>query len=231
LAYWTNTRSMTRSAEDRKRVADFIASGRNDCQIARLTGIPRSTISEWRRRPRSAQRRGGRLDGRCPEDHDPPHPAYAYLLGAYLGDGCISRHPRTYRIRLCLDTAYPGIIEQCATALEVIRPGKRAWRGPNARSRYTEVSMYWNHWPCLFPQHGRGKKHLRPIVLAPWQGSDHRGKAAPVRPRSDPQRRMPDRGKRSGPAISQVSLLESLRGHQAALLHSSRAAGSGMDSP
>ena len=29
--------------------------------------------------------------------------------------------------------------------------------------------MYWNHWPCLFPQHGLGKKHLRPIVLSPWQ--------------------------------------------------------------
>jgi hypothetical protein len=31
--------------------------------------------------------------------------------------------------------------------------------------------MYWNHWPCLFPQHGSGKKHLRPIVLAPWQST------------------------------------------------------------
>ena len=23
--------------------------------------------------------------------------------------------------------------------------------------------------PCLFPRHGRGPKHLRPIVLTPWQ--------------------------------------------------------------
>ena len=29
--------------------------------------------------------------------------------------------------------------------------------------------MYWNHWPCLFPQHGPGKKHTRSIVLAAWQ--------------------------------------------------------------
>ena len=29
--------------------------------------------------------------------------------------------------------------------------------------------MYWTHWPCLFPQHGSGRKHLRPIVLTPWQ--------------------------------------------------------------
>ena len=31
--------------------------------------------------------------------------------------------------------------------------------------------MYSNHWPCLFPQHGPGRKHLPPIVLAPWQES------------------------------------------------------------
>lgn len=25
------------------------------------------------------------------------------------------------------------------------------------------------HWPCLLPQHGPGKKHERPIILADWQ--------------------------------------------------------------
>ena len=32
-----------------------------------------------------------------------------------------------------------------------------------------EVSLYSKHWPCLFPQHGPGKKHTRPIRLEPWQ--------------------------------------------------------------
>jgi len=31
------------------------------------------------------------------------------------------------------------------------------------------VSLYSKHWPCLLPQHGPGKKHLRPIRLEPWQ--------------------------------------------------------------
>jgi hypothetical protein len=26
-----------------------------------------------------------------------------------------------------------------------------------------------NHWPCLFPQHGPGRKHHRRIALEPWQ--------------------------------------------------------------
>ncbi len=31
------------------------------------------------------------------------------------------------------------------------------------------VSAYSRSWPCLFPQHGPGMKHTRPIYLAPWQ--------------------------------------------------------------
>jgi hypothetical protein len=29
--------------------------------------------------------------------------------------------------------------------------------------------MCWQHWPCLFPQHGPGRKHDRPIELVSWQ--------------------------------------------------------------
>jgi hypothetical protein len=31
--------------------------------------------------------------------------------------------------------------------------------------------MWSKHWPCFFPQHGPGRKHLRPIHLVPWQTS------------------------------------------------------------
>lgn len=34
---------------------------------------------------------------------------------------------------------------------------------------YVAVQSYGKHWPCLLPQHGPGKKHERPIVLADWQ--------------------------------------------------------------
>jgi len=33
----------------------------------------------------------------------------------------------------------------------------------------TILSFYSSHLPCLFPQHGPGKKHERPIVLETWQ--------------------------------------------------------------
>jgi hypothetical protein len=36
-------------------------------------------------------------------------------------------------------------------------------------TRCVVVSLYSKHWPCLLPQHGPGKKHLRPIRLEAWQ--------------------------------------------------------------
>jgi hypothetical protein len=33
----------------------------------------------------------------------------------------------------------------------------------------SDVWLYSKHWPCLFPQHGPGKKHTRTIRLEPWQ--------------------------------------------------------------
>lgn len=168
-----------RSSEEVERVLGLVAIGRNDCEITRATGIPRTTVWEWRHAPpnRANQKRRdqpGRWNGECDDEHDLARVSavpYAYLLGLYLGDGCISRHPRTYRLRFSLDAAYPGIIGHCVTALEVLRPGKRASTYRTDTSRCVEVSMYWQHWPCLFPQHGPGKKHLRPIRLEPWQGA------------------------------------------------------------
>lgn len=31
------------------------------------------------------------------------------------------------------------------------------------------VQAHWKHWPCLFPQHGPGRKHEREIRLAARQ--------------------------------------------------------------
>jgi hypothetical protein len=101
---------------------------------------------------------------------DAPGAAYAYLLGMYLGDGCISRHPRAYRLRITLDSRYPGLIRECASAMRGVRRSRKVWIGRHSRDQgCIEVSMYYGHWPCLFPQHGPGRKHLRRIELAGWQ--------------------------------------------------------------
>jgi hypothetical protein len=94
--------------------------------------------------------------------------SYAYLLGLYLGDGCISRHAReVYRLRIILDVKYPEIIAGAAAAMADVKGGPAAIlkRPQNC----VEVYAFWKCWPCLFPQHGPGKKHERLIALTDWQ--------------------------------------------------------------
>jgi hypothetical protein len=76
-------------------------------------GVNRATVATWLRgqTPRSLS-----LD-RCNQCGGPGHDRvglpleYLYLLGLYLGDGCISAHARgVYRLRIVLDRLYPGII-------------------------------------------------------------------------------------------------------------------------
>jgi len=87
----------------------------------------------------------------------------------YLGDGCISACRRgVWRLRITLDAIYPEIVAECVRAVEAVAPGRvGVYRRP--RSRVSEVSSYWKHWPCVIPQHGPGRKHTRRIVLADWQ--------------------------------------------------------------
>jgi len=158
-----------RCIEEFETVQRLIAAGVNDCAIARQTGIPRCTVRDWRLRPPTRPRPVG--TSVCGVLHDFaafPAAAYSYLLGMYLGDGCISRHPRAWRLRIVLDDKYPRIIDRCREAIDALMPGQQAatLRRPN---NCTEISLYSKHWPCLLPQHGPGRKHLRPIRLEPWQ--------------------------------------------------------------
>lgn len=156
-----------RSTEEFNAVQGLIAAGANDCAIARLTGVPRRTVRDWRCRPPVRPRHLDPLD--CSHDFSClPASAYCYLLGLYLGDGCLSRHPRAWCLRVTLDKKYPAIIERCREAIDTLMPGQHASIWPR-KTGCVDVSLYSKHWPCLFPQHGPGKKHLRPIQLEPWQ--------------------------------------------------------------
>ncbi len=41
--------------------------------------------------------------------------------------------------------------------------------GIDGAGRLPEIAWYWKHWPCIFPQVGPGRKHLRSIRLEDWQ--------------------------------------------------------------
>ncbi len=126
-----------------------------------MTGVHRSTLRAWLGEPIPV--------GECPRCDDVAvDPAsYAALLGYYLGDGCVSRHHRYFTLRVSCDASYPGIIRDVEATIGGVRPDKRVFRvrAPGV----VVVQSNWKHWPCLFPQHGPGRKHERPIVLEPWQ--------------------------------------------------------------
>jgi hypothetical protein len=93
-------------------------------------------------------------------------PTYAYLLGIYLGDGHITQAARAQRLRVSSTKRYPRIIAETRTAMTVVsgRPTGLLWH-----HGHVEVSGWSKHWACVFPQHGPGPKHQRPIVLEAWQ--------------------------------------------------------------
>lgn len=162
-------------------VRKLAGDGLSVAEVVAVTGVPRSTVRDWLDgTSRGKQVKDERHCGRCGEKHDTSiiaTAAYAYLLGIYLGDGCISPGPRgVHRLRVNLDSRHPGIIEECAAALRLVAPSNRVGRqlrsGGFERSRpgsATELSVYAKWWPCLIPQHGPGRKHLRPIRLQAWQ--------------------------------------------------------------
>jgi hypothetical protein len=159
-----------RSADEFNEVRRLIAAGLNDCAIARRTGIPRPTVRDWRCRPQVLTRFPAGSTA-CGVEHDfasLPAAPYSYLLGLYLGDGCISRSRRVWRLRVVLDAKYPTIIGRCREAIDMLMPAQRA-SVMQLPKNCVEVSLYSKHWPCLFPQHGPGKKHTRTIALEPWQ--------------------------------------------------------------
>ena len=93
--------------------------------------------------------------------------AYAHLLGHYLGDGHITaQRGSSWALSVACSDAWPGVMAEVADSLRVVL-SSATWFVQ--RSGCTEVKARHAHLPCLFPQHGPGRKHERPIVLEPWQ--------------------------------------------------------------
>jgi hypothetical protein len=154
----------------RKRALALVDQGRSLNSVSKETGISRAAIRSWQVRIKPLGGNRSRPCPRCraiPEEPDDPA-VYAYLLGLYLGDGCISSFRRgVHFLRIACADAWPGLIDACAAAMQSLRPDNKVCRVRSQGCQY--VTCCSKHWPCLFPQHGPGKKHDREITLEPWQ--------------------------------------------------------------
>jgi transposase-like protein len=156
--------------EVKQAALELVAGGHNDCEISRRLGVPRRTILDWRRPNRVAKPRG--TCPRCWRAMRPIRasaPDYAELVGLYLGDGCISEHARTFRLRIALDARYGLIVKETVDLLSRVFPANPVGLVKAHGGTMYFVSVYSSHLPCLLPQHGPGMKYQRPIVLEEWQ--------------------------------------------------------------
>jgi hypothetical protein len=147
-------------------------AGTPDLENARTHGVAVKTIRRWRR---DYQRRGlprgqTHVGAACPrcEGAALDGAAYAELLGWYLGDGYLSTGRRgVYNLHVYNDLSYPDVNAHIADVMRAVKPASRPHTRTVPGCLVTTVS--WKHWPCLFPQHGPGRKHERVLVLADWQ--------------------------------------------------------------
>lgn len=147
-------------------------AGVRDADNAARHGVAIKTIRRWRR---LYQRRGlprGQMhtSAPCPVCSTAriDETAYSELLGWYLGDGHISSGRRgVFNLHVFNDEKYVENNARLKELMVRVKPGSRPHTRRAPGCVITTVS--WQHWPCLFPQHGLGRKHDRAIVLEGWQ--------------------------------------------------------------
>ena len=131
----------------------------NDREIADLSGVSQNTVGRWRR--------SGQPPSIC---WKPAHTqSYGYLLGLYLGDGCLSVSQGRVVLRVSLDLRYRRVIEDCQAAMILTMPDRRVSQVRSSSGECIQVQVCGKLWLHAFPQHGPGRKQERKIALEPWQ--------------------------------------------------------------
>jgi hypothetical protein len=155
-----------RSREEMQEVRLLMERGMADPEVSRRAGVPATTVNRWRR---GTTRTFGPAP--VPAPWRPPDAfSYAYLLGVYLGDGCVSVSSRgRVLLRIALDSRYPEIVIDCHTAVQLVLPSSTCRVYPRPGVNMVNVQSPGKRWLDAFPQHGPGRKHEWRIELVSWQ--------------------------------------------------------------
>ncbi|MEV4755614.1 transcriptional regulator [Micromonospora sp. NPDC049559] len=155
--------------EVRHQARQEFLNGKSVAAIARQFQLPYPTVWHWcHDRPEPIMVGTVNRCFRCrPEAVSPEDPAsYSYLLGLYLGDGHLVTNAKVPVLRIYRTSTWPGLLDACEQAMRAVLANSVQ---RIANKGCVGVQSYGKHWPCLLPQHGPGRKHERPIVLADWQ--------------------------------------------------------------
>jgi hypothetical protein len=165
--------------------------------------------------------------------------AYSYLLGLYLGDGCILIKPRGgAQLAIVCDAAYPDLIEDCWAALILVSLNPRVTRYSPPGQRCVRLISSWRCWPEVFPPararpqahpqdraRGLAARGRRPLPAGAAPGAAALGRLPHRQPLQDPAAERAGRRVR----LSALVLLEPVGGHPRAVLRVLRAARGQLD--
>jgi hypothetical protein len=169
--YVRMTKGVAWSSEIVEQALSLRSTGSSTYAISRQLGVPRASVANWCRGqvPGRAEdvERCSRCRGRCHDAFE--EPAYAYLLGIYLGDGCLTTPGRAVWLCVSMDSAYPGIVAEVQEAIARVLPFRTSHLARPPDKHMVLIRSYGREWLCLFPQHAPGRKHERHIELAEWQ--------------------------------------------------------------
>jgi hypothetical protein len=149
-----------------RAVTALFGSGLSDYKIALKTGVKPGTVRNWRHAsgpPLTIKRQELATTWSVTDG-----PAYVYLLGAYLGDGTVCVQQGVW-LQIVNDRRYPGISGEIMAAMARTFPGRAPRMHPSSVGESDVLCIGHPAVLQAFPQHGPGRKHLRPIALAAWR--------------------------------------------------------------
>jgi hypothetical protein len=95
--------------------------------------------------------------------------AYSYILGFYLGDGCLyNTKGRSYTMMIANQADFYEMNLEISRSLSVLFPNKKVTFYKKPTSNCFDIKLTALNLHEIFP-HGKGTKHSRKISLTNWQ--------------------------------------------------------------
>ena len=151
------------------KVLEDYKNGKNKSQLEKIYGIPRNTIRYWidnELKTKAVRKKDKPLE-EIIEEIKQNKEDYSFILGLYLGDGCISPNRTSYKLRITQDDKYPNLKNIINYRVNNFFTNKSFMQ--NRKKNCSDIGVNDKNLPLYFPQHGKGKKHDRKIELVDYQ--------------------------------------------------------------